>query len=149
MNAKLPRKQDIRFIVAEDIRPEIMGKISLQGLMPGEQFFVAGNPPSPLPPGMPPVAFLIPSLAFVFVITGAATGKFRGLFKIVAPDKKTVIVETPAANPIEKVAGKAALFATISKPFVGPAFGTYSVRLELNGAKFSFPMGIEKGSVPK
>ena len=141
MSNKLPTKRDVKFLLAEDVRQEILGKVSLQGLMPGDEFLVGGKPP----PGVGAnVAFVIPSLAFVFVVTGSGEGKFNGRFKIIAPDKKTII-EIPADKPIEKVAGKATMFMTAAKPFIGPAFGTYTVQLELDKAKFAFAMIIGKG----
>lgn len=141
MSNKAPSKQDVRFILAEDIRPEIMGKLSVQGFIPGETFFVGGKPPPELGPN---VAFAVPSLTFLFVITGGE-GKFDGRFRVIGPDKKTMVVDTPAEKPIEKIKGKAALFATASKPFVGPAFGTYAVELELGSSKFRFSMTVQKG----
>lgn len=144
MSTKLPSKRDIRFLLAEDIRQETFNKSSLLGLIPGERFMVAGPPP----PGAPPnVAFALPSLAFFFIITGGE-GTFNGRFRILGPDKKTVIIDMSTDKPIEISPQKAAVFATAAKPFVGPGFGTYSVQLELDKAKFSFPMTIEKGRLP-
>ena len=143
MSKKLPTKRDVRFILAEDVRQELMGKASLQGFMPGDEFLVGGNPP----PGAPPnVAFVVASLAFLFVVTGAGEGKFDGRFRAIAPDKKTVVFDSPAGQPLEKIADKAAVFGTVAKPFIGPAFGIYTVQLVLDKAKFSFPMTI--GKVP-
>ncbi len=145
MSTKMPSKRDVKFLLAEDIRQEALNKSSLLGLIPGERFNVGGAPPAGAPAN---VAFALPSLAFFFVITGGE-GTYKGRFKILGPDKKIVIVDMPIDKPIELTAGKAAVFATASKPFVGPGFGTYSVQLELDKAKFAFPMTIEKGRLPK
>jgi hypothetical protein len=134
-----PKKRDVRFVLAEDVRPELMGKLSLQGFMPGEQFRVVGQPPS----NVPGVAFLVPSLAFVFVITGG-TGKFIGRFKIVAPDKKTIVMDTAADKPIEARADKVSVFVMGARPFFGPSFGVYSVRLDLDKMRYVFPMTVMK-----
>jgi hypothetical protein len=140
MSKKLPNKRDVLFILAEDIRQELMGKASLQGFLPGDEFLVAGNPP----PGAPPnVVFAVPSLAFIFVIRGGE-GKFDGRYRAIAPDKKTVIFDQPAGQPLEKIADKATVFGTVAKPFIGPAFGIYTVQLVLDKTKFSFPMTIGK-----
>ena len=120
-----------------------MGKASLQGFLPGDEFLVGGNPP----PGTPPnVAFVVPSLAFLFVVRGGGEGKFDGRFRVIAPDKKTAVFDSPSGQPLEKIADKAAVFGTVAKPFIGPAFGIYTVQLVLDKAKFSFPMTI--GKVP-
>jgi hypothetical protein len=141
MNNIYPKKDMVRFILAEEVRPELLGKLSLQGFMPGEQFRVAGQPPPNLPPG---IAFLVPSLAFVFVIAGGQ-GKFVGHFRVIAPDKKTIVMDAAAEKPIETRTGKVSIFAMGAKPFFGPAFGTYSIRLDLDDTKYVFPMSVEKG----
>jgi len=142
MSTKLPTKRDVRFLLCEDIRQETLNKTSLLGLIPGEQFMVGG----PRPPGMPPnIAFVLPSLGFMFVITGGS-GRFPGRFKVIAPDKKTEIVDMPIEKPIDIApGGRGAVFATGSKPFVGPAYGTYTVELDVGAAKFKFAMTIEQG----
>ena len=139
MKKHLPSKRDVRLILAEDVRQEMGGKLSLMGVMPGERFLVGGKPP----PGLENVTFSLPSLAFVFVI-GGGEGKAEGRFKVVAPDKRTTIVDVPMEKPIEMSGDKPTVFATASKPFMGPAFGRYTVVLEIGGTKFSFPMIIEK-----
>jgi hypothetical protein len=143
MSTKLPTRRDVRFLLAEDIRQEAGSKSSLLGLIPGERFWVAGPPPAGAPAT---VAFVLPSLAFMFIITGGQ-GSFRGRFRIVAPDK-TVVVDTPLEKTIDVVTGRPSVFATASKPFAGPGFGEYSIQLELDKTKFAFPMVIEKGRVP-
>jgi hypothetical protein len=140
MSRKLPSKRDVKFLLAEDVRQETLNKSSLLGLMAGERFAVWA-PPDGAPPG---VAIALPSLAFFFVITGG-DGTFPGRLKIVAPDKKTVLVDTPAEKPFELAPGKACVFALKARPFIGPAFGTYSVQLKVDRATFTFPMIIEKG----
>ncbi len=142
MSYKLPVKREVRLLVAEDIRQEVFGKVTLVGLMPGEQFLVSGKPDANAPAG---VAFAIASLGFLFVITGGE-GKFKARVKVIAPDKKrTTIVNTLMDRPVEKIAGRTAIFGTTAKPFVCPSFGTYTVQMELDKAKFAFPMKIEQG----
>ncbi len=142
MNTRLPSKGDIKFLMAEDVRPEVGGKFSLIGVIPGERFAVQGEPP-------PGVAFAIPSVSFLFVLGGASAGNFRGHFRIVAPDKKTVVTEMPFEKPIQKAAGKTAMFAAGSKPFIGPALGTYTAHLDLGKVKFKFPFTVEKATDAK
>ena len=142
MSRRPPGKRDVRFLLSEDIRQETSIKSSLLGLIPGERFAVEGSPPPNAPPG---VAILLPSLAFFFVITGGQ-GKFEGRFKIVAPDKKTVLVDMPTDRTLDIVPGRVTVFGTAAKPFLGPTFGQYSVQLQIGEATFKFPMVIEKGS---
>jgi len=139
MNAKLPSKSDIKFLMAEDVRTEIGGKFSLIGVIPGERFAVQGQPP-------PGVAFAIPSVTFIFILGGASAGNFKGHFRIVAPDKKTVVTDMPLEKPIQKAAGTTAMFAAGAKPFVGPALGTYSAQLDLGKVKFRFPFTVDNAA---
>ena len=142
MSNKLPTKREVRLLIAEDLRQEVHGKVTLVGLMPGEQFLITGKPDANAPPN---VAFAIASLGFLIVITGGE-GKFKARVKVIAPGKKkTTMIDVSMDKPIEKIAGRTAIFGTSAKPFVGPAFGTYTVQVELDKAKFAFPMKIEQG----
>jgi hypothetical protein len=137
---KIPAKTAIKFILAEDVRPEGNGKFSLLGVFPGERFLVGGE----LPAGSPQeLAFAMPSLAFVFMITDGE-GKIPSKFKIIDTDKKKVLVETIIEHGIEIVKGRPAVFVTGAKPFAGGQFGTYTAQLEMGDRKFKFPFLIEK-----
>ena len=142
MSTKLPSRRDIKFFLAEDVRPEANGKVSLIGLLPGEFVGVVGPPPAPN------IAFAIPSLSFLFVISGPSSGQFTARFRVTAPDKKTVVLDAPAEAPIQKTRDKPAGLGTSAKPFIGPTFGTYTLHLELGKARFSFPFTVEKGPEP-
>jgi hypothetical protein len=135
---RIPTKSAIRFILAEDVRPEGNGKFSLLGVFPGERFMVGGEAPIGSPPNL---AFAMPSLAFVFVITDGE-GKIPAKFKIIGTDKKTVLVEAPTTIEIAK--GRPAVFMTGAKPFTGEKFGSYTAQLEMGNKKFGFPFLIEK-----
>jgi hypothetical protein len=134
---KLPKKGDVKFLVAEDIRIEAAGRFTLLGLFVGERFLVAG-PPKVIP-GM---AFALPSLGFLFIIDKGA-GRVPGRLVITAPDKKTVVGDS-LIEAIEMTSGLHSALANVSRPFIGPSFGTYTVRLEVGTAKFAFPLTVEK-----
>ncbi|HEY3852321.1 MAG TPA: hypothetical protein VGL87_15190, partial [Steroidobacteraceae bacterium] len=40
--------------------------------------------------------------------------------------------------------GGAAVIGLIAKPFMGPAFGTYTVQLEIGNRRYRYPVHIEK-----
>ena len=142
MSEKPPKRSNVKLIVAEDVRGELGGKFSALGVFPGERFAVGGSPPV-LPPGSPPVAFFLSSLAFLFVVSGAE-GKYAGRVRVIAPDGKTVISDSPIEQTQFSV-DRPTVIAGGSKPFVGPAFGTYKISLELGGSKMTFPLLIEAG----
>jgi hypothetical protein len=139
MKSKTPAKHAIKFILAEDARSEGDGKFSLLGVFPGERVAVGGD----LPPGLQNAAFVLPSLACVFILTGPE-GKYPGHFSIVGTDKKLKILDAAIAQPIEIQKGQPAVFVTGLKPFIGPEFGSYSANLEIGKAKYRFPFVIEK-----
>jgi hypothetical protein len=145
MTKTSPAKRSIKFILAEDIRNESDGKFSLLGVFPGERFAIGGEPP----PGLTNAAFFIQSLIFLFIISGGDEGKHPGHFKIIGPDKKTVVMDTPINQPVEIMKGRSAVFVSGLKPFLGPAFGTYTAQLQIGGNKYKFPFTIEKAPTKK
>lgn len=143
MTNKVPSKRGVRFILAEDVRQEDGGKFSLLGVFPGEKIFVGGTPV----PGMPPnVAFVLASLAFVFIVT-EGDGRFDGRFIVTAPDGKTAVSNTTFSD-IE-IHGQIGTLGSAAKPFIGPSFGTYTVQLEIGSAKFKFRFDVLKAPVSR
>jgi hypothetical protein len=132
-------RHSIKFILAEDARPEGDGKFTLLGVLPGEHVAVGGEPP----PGMQNAAFVLSSLVCVFILTGPE-GKYPARFSVIGPDKKSKILDAPIAQPIEVLKGRPAVFVTGLKPFIGASFGSYSAHLEIGNAKYKFPFVIEK-----
>ena len=137
---KIPAKTAIKFILAEDVRPEGNGKFSLLGVFPGERFMVGGEPPVGTPEKL---AFAMPSLVFVFMITDGE-GKIPSKFKIIDTDGRKALIEMVIESGIEIVKGRPAIFVTGAKPFAGGKFGTYTAQLEMGNRKFKFPFLIEK-----
>ncbi len=144
MSTTLPKKREVRFLLAEDLRQEGLGKLSILGFIPGNRFAVGGDPPKQIPGA----AFVLPSVAFLFVIEGGE-GKFGGHLRMFAPDGKTTVLDSPIQQPIEKVKGSPAVFGTGSRPFAGPAFGTYTIELALEKSKFRFSIVIEHAAAER
>jgi hypothetical protein len=143
VNNKMPTKRDIKFILAEDVRGEGPSKFSLLGVIAGERLSIGGPPPLDIPGAV----FKLPSMAFVFIISNGV-GKFPGRFRLIAPDKKTAIANSPEET-IDMQSGLTTVVANALKPFVGPVFGTYTVQLEIGNAKFRFPLIIDKAPEQK
>jgi hypothetical protein len=143
MNNKAPSRRGVRFFLAEDVRQETGGKFSLLGVFAGEKIFVSGTPPE-VPST---IAFGLPSLAFVFVLT-EGEGRFEGRFRLVAPDRKTVLTES-TFELMELRRGHSNTIATTAKPFVGAAFGTYTAELTVGKTRFKFPIEIAKAADEK
>jgi hypothetical protein len=143
---KIPRKSAIRLILSEEARAEGNGKFSLLGVFPGERFQVGGETP---PVGFEQFAFVLPSLAFVFVITDGE-GRVPSKLSVLGPDKKPLFPETEIANGIEIKKGSPAIFLSGLRPFLGPKFGAYTIVLKMGKtAVFKFPFQVEKAPAPK
>jgi hypothetical protein len=143
MTNKVPSKRGVRFLLAEDVRQEAGGKFSLLGVFPGEKIFVGGSLASGTPPN---VAFVLASLAFVFIVT-EGEGRFDGRFIVIAPDGKTAVADTKI-DGIE-IRGQISTVGSAAKPFIGPSFGTYTVQLEIGSAKFKFSFDVLKAPVSR
>jgi hypothetical protein len=141
---KIPKKAAVKFILAEDVRPEANGKYSLLGVFPGERFMVGGEAPA----GVENLAFAMPSLVFVFMITDGE-GKIHSKFTIFGPDKKALNNVAGVEQVIEIAKGRPAMFASVARPFAGAKFGTYVVQLEMGKSRFRFPFLIEKAPKQK
>jgi hypothetical protein len=142
MNSKQGVKPRVKLLVAEDLRQETMGKFSLLGVLPGERFLVGG--PAPIsPPGFPNAAFMIPSLAFVFIISGLE-GNLAGKFFILAPDGKSEAGRAEMVPTIAAQKNSPTIAFAIARPFAGPSFGEYTIRLDIGKHKWKFPLVIEK-----
>jgi hypothetical protein len=139
VKSKTPIKHSVKFILAEDARSEGDGKFSLLGVFPGERVAIVGDPP----PGLLNGTFIMSSLVCVFIL-GGSDGKYPGHFSIIAPDKKSKVVDVAINQPVQILKDRPAVFVTNLKPFLGPAFGTYFVNLEIGKEKFKFPFVIEK-----
>jgi hypothetical protein len=144
MNLELPSKRGVRFLLAEDIRSEGSGKFSLLGVFPGDRFSLIDPPPAIAVPGM---AVVMPSLAFVFVVT-EGKGKTTGTFRVVGPDRKTVGAEMPT-RAIDLQEGRPSVIGATAKPFAAPTFGTYTAELSIGTATFRFPFTIDKATKAK
>jgi hypothetical protein len=142
MNSKQGVKPRVKLLVAEDLRQETMGKFSLLGILPGERFLVGG--PAPIsPPGFPSVVFMIPSLAFVFIISGLE-GNLAGKFSILAPDGKSEAGRAEMVPTIAAQKNSPTIAFAIARPFAGPSFGEYTIQLDIGKRKWKFPLVIEK-----
>jgi hypothetical protein len=146
MNSKQGVKPRVKLLVAEDLRQEAMGKFSLLGILPGERFLVGGPAPI-LPPGFPSVAFMIPSLAFVFIISGLE-GKLTGKFSILAPDGKSEAGSSEMVPTVAAQKNSPTIAFAIARPFAGPTFGEYTIRLDIGKHKWRFPLVVEKAPDP-
>jgi len=130
------------FIICEDIRAEVGGKISLIGAYLGYSITLSGDMPKDAPAGAIPA---LPALSFALAIFGEA-GTYPCKAQITAPGNK----EYP-----ERDLGTATLavpqthvLVLREQPFPVAAWGTYSVRFQVGSDSYSFEFDIVHASPP-
>ena len=110
MRRKYPKAEKMKFLICDQVRPEINKKISIMGLYPGDHivFFpkVIGQFP-----------YTLASLSFVFVF-GDGVGEFDAGFEMI----------DPAGNPVQKVS---------LNPIILTAEGTGGVVVNINSVQFN------------
>lgn len=136
-----PTASDIKFILAEDVRQEAFGKFTLLGVFPGEEFNVGGKPPVEIPDAK----FFLPSLICVLIFTGES-GPFDCSIRLIAPNRSDEASRKAANHRVDKKRGKPAVLVTGFKPFVGKAFGDYTMELTIGKDKYLFPIRIRKAT---
>ena len=92
MSKQLPSQEKTIFLLCEDIRQELGGKISLLGVIPANHLTLEGMPQNS-------ADAVIPSLTFVFLFRDGE-GEFNGKVGIIAPDEKELIPENE--HPMKK-----------------------------------------------
>jgi len=123
MVTRLPK--EVRFLLAESVREEVGGKLSLAGLYSGDEVVMQGVLPSQLPPGVGGVA-LQHGLTVLALMKGGS-GEFDLNMKILAPDgSQLAISENIKVNLQPDRTGNLIVPAI---PFPVHSFGTYRVQL--------------------
>jgi hypothetical protein len=128
----------IKFILCEDVRSEIYGKLSLIGVYPGETVVLVNSPPAGTPKGQMPA---ISSLAFVFLVSN---GNGKASPRIVVTDPKGTSGTPLQLAESTFVPENSVPIAGVAKPFVVTELGEFSIALDIGGAEFQFPFRIRK-----
>ncbi|WP_448031568.1 hypothetical protein [Bradyrhizobium liaoningense] len=118
----LPKDEQVRLILCEDIRPELNGKVSLLGFFPALSIRVkeVGE------------TIAIP-LAFLFLIE-SPPGKFAGTFSVERPDGKEMF--NVAVQAVTNPGDDGTIINVKAVTFPVPMVGVYSALLALDGQKY-------------
>lgn len=126
-----PTKDRVSFLVAEDIRQEANGKISLLGVFTGGDVLVVGDP-----------AQATLKLIFLWVFENGE-GKYKAQITLTAPSGKRLF-ESPEVD-IDKGANTNATFAIVFA-HVGFEEGVYTATMHLDNE--TYPRAFRIGRAP-
>jgi len=131
----------IKFLIAEDIRPEASGKMVILGLFPDDIIiFVKPVSPENITPEKPHV---IEKLYILLNVTNLSekTHKFKA--KIIDPDGKPYQENIELGEAFIKSGSSHTLLIKL-QPFVVQTFGIYTCVFNVNNKSFKFPFEIRE-----
>lgn len=135
MSKIYPDKIDT-FILAENLRPEAGGKISIMGAYAAGEIIIGDD--TPLPANFP--------LAF-YVLFTTGVGEFRGRLRTISPDN--VQISDIALTPTHK-RENAPLTLLINFAMISlPSIGKYTAELYLDDRKYPLHFTLMRGVIPK
>jgi hypothetical protein len=126
----------VRFLLCDDVRSEIGGKLILIGLYPDDKILVASVPGQPIPQGY---AALLPQLAIVCVVFDG-NGPFPTEAKFVSPLGQ-VVVSVNLGSP-QFVPGVPATFVLKAGTFPVTQYGRHELSLSIGSKSFPFHFDI-------
>lgn len=139
---------EIFFYIADDVRQEQGGKLTLLGLYPHRSFATEVNPEEKkrfeTEKGFTePVPFALSKLCFVFSIK-SKPGKYNLSFTVENPDK--TIREMQNFEDVFMEEHKTHTLIIQAVPFLYTHTGTYIARLFVNGKAHDFPFNVSTTS---
>lgn len=121
----LPDENDVRLILADDFRQEQGAKLTILGFYGSNEVNIHSSAGS---------VVVLPSLAFLWWITGAAEGPYAGRFTMQSPSGAVVI--DGDNRTIVKNKDASAVFLTKISPFEVKERGPYKVAMILDGRAY-------------
>lgn len=147
---KSKKSAHVKFFVADDVRQEADGKVSMMGLYCDDVIVAKRSFGEDLPSAIHPLAF--EGLTFVFTISG-----IEGEYEISAEIESALgengqpsiqQILKPQKLPFKDPARSANLVVKI-RPFITQSLGVKKARLYLNEDGFEFPFEIRDEVVPQ
>lgn len=136
----------IKFLIAEDIRPEAGGKLTILGLFPDDNIVLAKED---YPEGVPPETPRgIEKIAILISVSDAPNRKLKFKGKITDPSGALYKPEMQLGEGrVEK--GTSRSFLVQIKPFIVEIEGVYIFDFYVNKEMYSFPFNIREQSISK
>lgn len=135
----------VRFYLADDVRSESSGKVTLVGLYP-DNVLVLGLPTGTASPS-PQNALGISAVAVLSTIQGDP-GLCEAVFKLTDPHGRVMI---QSAEPAPILVGKERHANLIARfpAFVVTGFGTYKFELQIGDQVHVFPIEVKQGDAQR
>jgi hypothetical protein len=127
----LPRDENVWLLVADSVRAEPGGKMSLFGFIGTERIQIPAT--TPLPTALP--------VTFVFLLR-EGVGAFSAAFQVRDPEGNLVYSEA-LADAVKPSARENHGIAVTMAPFVIPALGPYRLTLTLDGKRYKRTFTVE------
>jgi hypothetical protein len=118
-----PSDAAVNFLLAESVRQEAGGKLTIIGLYPANQLLIAKGTKQ-----------LVTSLAFGFIVLDG-DGTFSTVISLVAPSGKTIFKEELLPNSV-KLPGQPLTLVVAVQPFVTDETGKFDIALRLDNATY-------------
>lgn len=130
----------IKFLVAEEIRPEVGGKLTILGLMPDDTLLMTSSRPADAPPEVPNG---LERLAFLLSVSDLPEGEHKFKGQIFNPSGEPYNPETSfGEGTVEKGTSRSIIIDI--KPFIVKNFGSYRLDFYVDGSVSSFPFEIRE-----
>lgn len=130
--------KDIQFLLADHVRQEEGGKLSLLGFYSGDAVLLKGPLPEEIPEGMEGIA--IPGLTIVAVVRDGQ-GIFNSAIRLYGPNGKELGEGVKGQKLDKRKDGTANLLVPI-QPFPISGFGMYRVLLELGTHEYEYQFRV-------
>lgn len=126
--------KNIQFLLADHVRQEEGGKLSLLGFYSGDAVLLKGPLPEEIPEGMEGIA--LPGLTIVAVVRDGH-GSFNSAIHLYGPNGKE-LGEGVKGHALDKAKDGTANLLVPIQPFPIPEFGMYRVLLELGKHEYEY-----------
>lgn len=136
MRRRYPKAENVKYLLCEQVRPELNKKLTLMGLYAGDQIVFL-----PAAPGQFP--YTLAGLAFVYIMKGGL-GEFEARFKLLDPDNKPTYEVTLDPIKIESDATAGVVVQLGNVQFNSE--GDYTAVLLLGNKRYNFPIRISSAS---
>jgi hypothetical protein len=131
----------VNFLLAEEVRSEVSGKLTILGLYPGDVIvLLKGARPAGVSPDTPSG---IERMVILAVITGAPEGLHKLKGRMLNPAGEAEIPEIALDDAIAK-SGQSHTAIIEFKPFMINQLGIFNFELFIDDTKFTFPFEVRE-----
>lgn len=131
----------VKFLLAEEVRPELSGKQTVIGLF-ADDVLIVGDPSQPKEALSSEIPFGIDRLTFLINVTDAEEGPYQFKARILDPSGQDHGPEIILGDAVMIEKGTSKTFILEAKPFMIKEKGVYQYVFLANDKPYSFPFEI-------